>query len=115
MKTTEEKLDQLIDRLLIKTQDELCPWAIDNDAYNESYTLKLNIAKLRVRHYMDFITFYVIKDDQTIAVIYRNKIDTKSNLVRLFDLIIEYRTKYISEYLDRMISEIETFGDPLPF
>jgi len=108
-----EKLLQLVDRLLVKTQDNLCDW---KKVTNEKYNLRLAAANLYIELHQvvggtDYITLDIVRDDVTIATLKGNRKDNENNLVRLFNTALEYHQDYVDKHITKLMEEIQKLGD----
>lgn len=119
--TTEQKLEQIVDRLLIMTQDGQCEWKPTND-YNK-FSLKTNAGCLYIYTSLIVDTGIFIVLDVTnnanenivLAFLKENKSNTNSNLVRLFDTVIKYRQDYVNSFVDKLILELQKKLGDQPF
>jgi hypothetical protein len=106
--TTEEKLQLIVDKLLVKTQDNLCDWKKDGNKY-----------RLRMPAYAD-ITIYldgindswninldVIRGDLVLASVRKDTDETEAALVRLFEYVKSYHENYINEQLEKLMGEVD--------
>lgn len=106
---TEEKLQQLVDRLLVKTQDNLCVW---RKIENNKYTLQTPTANIKISYnafdsIFTIITLEIVKNDIILSTTSKNYKDQNSNLVRLYDAVYEYHQNYVSTFLDDILIEIQ--------
>ena len=108
----QEKLELIVDRLLVKTQDKHCNWTKNQDG---KYGFKLAYGILSLYNQGGTIVLDICKDDIVMSSKKKDIADSNSNLVRLFKEVNEYYTNYVNEYLTKIITEIQKLGEPLPF
>jgi hypothetical protein len=104
---TMEKLEQIVDKLLVKTQDNLCEWKKITPYKFQLKTLVADIiigAKGGETIYLD-----VMRNDIEIASISSDK--KENSLVRLFGYVKSYQEKQTNEYLDKIMSELQKLGE----
>lgn len=111
--TTEQKLERLVDILLVKTQDNLCEWkkTIDN-----KFTLRIPAFADIVMDtgYIDGnsydIFLNVVRGDMIIASISKNQKLTEATLVRLYEYVKTYHENYVNDQLSKLMEEIQKLG-----
>ena len=106
---TDQKLLQLVDKLLVKTQDNLCTWRKNAE---RKYILSTPTATIEI--YYDLIiggttniTMEINRDKTTLISIRQNVEDTNSTLVRLFYTVTQYYQNYVDQFLDDILIEIQ--------
>jgi len=112
--TTEEKLQQIVDKLLVKTQDNRCNWKKESG----------NKFILRMPVYADIVMYIgpninssyhiildIVRDDTVIASLYKDQKETESTLVRLFRCVISYNENYVNDQLSKLMDELQKLGD----
>lgn len=106
---TEEKLEQIVDRLIIKTQDNLCEWKLLPNS--KKFRLCLNFGEIHVYQIIpneigiDFIANNIVITN----LIKSTEID--SNVLKLYNTIYSYHQNYIDMYIDKFIQEVQKLGD----
>lgn len=108
----QEKLELIVDRLLVKTQDNHCKWVKNQDG---KYGVKLAYGFLSLYNQGGTIVLDICRDDIVISSKKKDISDGNSNLVRLFKEVNEYYTNYVNEHLIKILTEIQKLGEPLPF
>jgi hypothetical protein len=113
--TTEEKLKEIVDKLLVKTQDDLCKWKKVTD-----FRFKLTVPGFAdiiiVNMGNDNIVMEIFRGDIEIATLRADKKDEGNSLVRLYGYVKMYQEKYVKEQIEKLMAEIENIGKTdLPF
>lgn len=113
--TTEQtkKLELIVDRLLVKTQDGLCVWKKDA---NNRYALTMGIAHLFLTYHVvvagkDYITLEVSREGVIIADITLNPKTLDGNLTRLYNAVVDYHNNYVNTHLEKLMAELQKLGD----
>jgi hypothetical protein len=106
---TDQKLLQLVDRLLIKTQDELCGWRRNAD---NKYILTTPTANIEIYHQIiiggkDSIKFEINRDHITLIGIFQHKDEENSNLIRLYNAVTQYYQNYVDTFIDDLLIDIQ--------
>ena len=112
--TTEEKLQQIVDKLLVKTQDNLCEWKKQS---TNKYVLRMPVfADIVI--YLDtpinrsyHICLDVVRNDMVLASVHIDEKETESTLVRLFKCAKSYNENYINDQLSKLMDELQKLGD----
>jgi hypothetical protein len=104
--TTEQKLELIVDRLLVKTQDGHCKWKKDKE---NKFSLKTGVGIISLYGGNTIILAAIgnANLDVVIASKCKDKIETESNLVRLFDAVITYYNNYVNEEIGKILTELE--------
>ena len=114
--TTEQKIDLIIDRLLVKTQNGLCEWKKNE---NMKFSLRTSVGIIHLYWHQsiggkDTIIFDIASNADLNVIIaskVKDKIETESNLVRLFNAVTEYHQNYVNEHVTKILTEIEKLGE----
>lgn len=105
--TTEEKLQLILDKLLVKTQDNLCLWKKITDF---KFELKSLVANIIIRcNGGDQIIIEIMRNDIEIATLKSE--EKESSLVRLFGYVKSYQEKQVNEQLEKLMAELNKLGD----
>ena len=101
-----QKLSNIVDRLLIKTQDDIYTWRKTKD---EKYVLHFPIGTIQIYHEIVLggthkIKLEITRDNITLIEISNDKKNTSSNLVRLFNAVEDYYENYLNEFLDDILN-----------
>lgn len=117
---TQEKLDLIADKLLVRTQDNLCNWRFDTD---KKYKLYLNTGVIYL-HSQDIIggATSIVMDivnnsnpQLVIATLKKDINSVDSNLVRLYHAASSYHRNYVNTCVEKLMNDIQTLGKDAPF
>jgi len=109
---TDQKLQQIVDKLLVKTQDNLCVWKKNKD---NKFIYITPIATIELYYEVIIggtskIKLEINRDNTTLIEIFQDVNDINfdyHNLVRLFNEVEQYHQNYVNTFLDKMIVEIQ--------
>ena len=118
--TTEEKLQLIVDRLLVKTQDGLCEWKKNTD---NKYCLRTSAATIYLYNDViiggeDSIKLDVNGNhnlELTISSVSINSYQTNSTLVRLYNAVKIFHQTYVDEQLGKLMTELDKLSNEKPF
>ena len=112
----QEKLNLIVDVLLVKTLSNLCNWKKKPDG---NFILTLSVGK---------ISLYTLENDTIVMDVYGNQnpdlvtaflcvevSDTNSSLVRLFKAVNKFYENYVNEHIEKILSELEKMSNDKPF
>ena len=112
---TEQKLEYIVDRLLVKTQDNSCEWKCGAD---KKFTLRTNsgILYLYWNHIIggtDTIVLDIVSyndKEAILASLSKDKSEENTNLVRLFNAVTVYHQNYVDSYIDKLMTDLQKLG-----
>lgn len=115
---TNEKIEQIIESLVVKTRNNLCKWHyISNNKFK--LTLSGGIIYLSAVDFSDG-NLYVVLDifnhsntNVAITTIKKQK-DSISNLAILYTQVYNYYKEYINDYIHTLIKEIDNLREDPP-
>lgn len=118
--TATEKLEQLADKLLIKTQDNICEWEYTIDNKFKLTTLHgiIYLYPRNITGHSD-ITFAILdiakydNEDLVIASLCKEWNVADNNLVKLYHVVNEYYMNSVNSFIDKLVDYIEK--PELPF
>ena len=112
---TNEKIEKIIEKLIVKTRENLCAWKYQS---NNKFKLVLGggTIYLSATEYSDGI-LYVVLDifnhsniNTPVASIKKQK-DGVTDLAILYTLVCQYHKEYVDDYIQRLIKEIDSLYD----
>ena len=115
--TTKDKLLLIVDKLLVKTQDNLCEWKKQSGS---KYVLRMPVfADIVI--YLDIpingsyhICLDVVRNDMVLASVHESEKETQSTLVRLFGYVQLYHENYLHKQLTELMGELNKLGGDKP-
>lgn len=115
--TTEQKLDEIIDKLLVKTQDGHCQWKRINfhEFVLKTFSSKITLSYLHRMETQNIIVLNVYDNNNTefpAATITQIDNDIHGNLNRLFDAVKKYYENYANICVDKLKNDIMKLGIP---
>lgn len=117
---TQEKLEYIVDRLLVKTQDNFCEWKYGTD---KKYSLCLHSGYIylywnQIIGGSDTIILDVVNHhnkDVILSSLKVKKEDENTNLVRLYNSVTKYYQNYVDTYVEKLLKDIQELEkNPLP-
>lgn len=113
----EIKLDEIIDKLLVKTQDGYCQWERTNkgEFILQLFSAKIYLYYFRIREGANSVVLNVVSNNNpeiVLANINKDDNDINSNLYRLFDAAKKYHEVYVNTCIDKLRDDIMKLGVP---
>lgn len=113
--TTEQKLDEIIDKLLVKTQEGHCQWKRTNtgEFVLQLFSAKIYLYYFHVKERTNSVVLYVTSNNNpevVLANVSKEDNDINSNLYRLFNAVRKYYEDYIDMSIDKLRDDIMKLG-----
>lgn len=106
--TTEEKLQIIVDKLLVKTQDNLCDWK-KITAYKFSFRIPGHADIVITNNGNGNVIICIMRNDIEIASL--NTEQKENSLSRLYRHIKTYHENYVNDQLGKLMDELQKLGD----
>lgn len=106
--TTEQRLELLVDKLLVKTQEDLCEW---KKITNHKFLLKIPpVAEIQIANNgSNNIVMSIIRGDIEIASLSTEK--TENSLRRLYDHVRTYQENLVNTHIGKLMEELNKLGE----
>jgi hypothetical protein len=112
----QQKLELIVDVLLVKTLGDLCNWKKKPDG---NFILTLSMGKITIyKQENDVIVLDVYSHqnpDVIVAFLCVEERELNSSLVRLFKAVTRYFENYVNEHIEKILSELEKMSNDKPF